>query len=101
MTDADQPLDAIRVMELVAGAMESAMLGMSSVDAAAQLVQAKQPSLRELAAARRENFEVHGAGTPDILRELGMAPSPVPPEVLRMRTAIDDVLTAAERQMEA
>lgn len=85
-----QPLDAVRVMALVGDALEHVRLGRDFASAAAMLVQKRRPSRRELAAARRENLEVHGGG-PDLSRyELNRC------QVLRLRNAIDEVLAAAE-----
>ncbi len=54
--------------------------------AARDLVDRRTPSQRELAAARRENLQLHG-GTPEVLRRLGVTASPVPPAV-RLRRAV-------------
>jgi hypothetical protein len=48
-----------------------------------------------LNAAREENLrQFGGAPTPDILRLAGVAPRPVPKDVLRLRQMIDEVLVA-------
>lgn len=94
----DQPLDLVRTLDLVGDAMTAVLRGIDPNIAAAETLKAKRPTARELAAARRENQEVHGGGTPDVLRDM-MPPSPVPEEVARLRRLIDDVLVAAERQL--
>ncbi|CAN7554243.1 hypothetical protein LJR013_003966 [Pseudarthrobacter oxydans] len=94
----DQPLDLERILDLVGDAMTAAIRGVDPNVAAAEILNAKRPTARELAAARRENQEVHGGGTPEILRDF-MAPSPVPEETARLRRMIDDVLVAAEGQL--
>jgi hypothetical protein len=91
-----EPLDALRVMRLVADAMEMVMAQQEYSSAAATLVQQHRPSRRELSAARRENLEVHGGGASLRLAEFGVRGRPVPPEILRLRNAIDEVLAAAE-----
>ena len=90
-----QPLDLERIMMLVADAMEPVVNGGDHGVAAAILVGRHHPTLDELEAARRENLEVHGAGTPEILRQAGLPDLPISPDVLRLRQGIDDVLVAA------
>lgn len=96
----DQPLDLERILGLVGDAMTAAIHGVDPNVAAAAIFNAKRPTARELAAARHENQEVHGGGTPEILRDF-MAPSPVPEETARLRRMIDDILVAAEGQLGA
>jgi hypothetical protein len=95
---ADQPLDLQRTLDLVDDAMQASMLGDHPDVAAARIVEARRPTLREVAAAREQNQEVNSGLTPEPLRSL-MPPSPVPEEIVRLRRAIDDVLVAAERQL--
>lgn len=94
----DQSLNLERIMDLVADASAASLWGIAPDVAAAEIVKVRRPTLRELAAARRENQEVNGAGTPEILRTI-LPPSPVPEEVVRLRRMIDEVLVAAERQL--
>lgn len=92
----DEPLELARIIALGADAMEDTVLEREPHAAAVRLVERHQPSLRELAAARRENLEAHSGTTPDVIRAAGFGPVQVPPEVLQMRRAIDEVLAAAE-----
>jgi len=94
-----EPLDLERVMGLVADAMEAVYLGYP-LDRAARLIASTARDRRELAAARNENLQVHGGGyPPEISDEVrkAMGPAPAPPEFLRLRQAIDEVLAEAER----
>lgn len=91
----NEPLDLERVMTLVTDALTDVMLGIDPWEGARQLLERRRPTLQELGAARRENFEVHGGGMPEILKRVGFVAEPVPPEVLQMRRAIDDELHAA------
>lgn len=90
----NEPLDLERVMALVADTLERVMLGVDYASAAAAVVQQRRPTRRELAAARRQNLELYSGG-PDLTR-YGVPSLPVPPDVLRLRNAIDEVLAAAE-----
>lgn len=94
------PLDLERIMGLVGDAMALLSQGVSVSEAASTLVTRSKPSVREIAAARQQNHEVHGGGTPEILRPF-FKPTPVPEDVLRMRRMIDEVLTDAERRLGA
>jgi len=87
-------------MALVGDAASAAMSGVQVRSAAEHIVRSRHPTLRELAAAQRENLEVHGGGTPDILRDLGMSASPVPAEILRLREAVAAVLNQAARMVD-
>ena len=87
-------------MELVGDAMQVAMLGVSPVSGAHEIVDLRKPSVRLVAAARRENLEVHGGATPEPLRDL-IPPSPIPDDVARLRRLIDDVLVQIERIVSA
>lgn len=91
-----EPLDPLRVVTLVADAVEDVLSGRDPAGAARQLLAQRHPTLQELAAARMENLEVHGGGTPDVLRQVGFASAPVPPSVLRLRRGVDEVLLAAQ-----
>lgn len=91
------PLDLQRIMTLVADAMEHHLLGASVQEAAALLVEGRRPTARELAAARRENHEVHGGAVPVELSQVGLQPTPVPAEIASLRRSIDQVLTEAAR----
>ncbi len=90
------PLDPVRVVTLVADAVEDVLSGHDPAGAARKLLARRRPDLRELAAARAENLELHGGGTPDVLKEVGITAAPVPPSVLRLRRSVDEVLLAAE-----
>ena len=94
----NQALDHERVMDLVADALTASIAGTDPESTAVELVKVKQPTLRELAAARSENHDIHGGGTPEALRNL-LPPSPVSEEVARLRRMIDDVLVAAEGRL--
>jgi hypothetical protein len=93
-----QPLDALRVTGIVADALEAALLGTAPSQAARAIITAKRPSVLELAAAARENHEVHG-GAPDPLPRFGFAPQAVPEDVDRIRTAIHAILEEAAAQL--
>jgi hypothetical protein len=95
----DEPLRMDRIMDLVGDAMAASFFGVHPDAAAAEIVGRRRPSARELAAARRQNQEVHSGQTPEVLRQF-MPPTPVPEDVVRLRRMIDDVLVAAERQVE-
>lgn len=96
----NQALDLQRILGLVTDAMSAAYLGEDPDTAAAGMLASKKPTARELAAARRENQQAHGGGTPETPPGI-MKPSPAPEEVVRMRGMIDDVLVAAERQLDS
>lgn len=94
----DEPLPLEPVIDLVGDAMLAAMAGLDPKTAAAEIIKRRQPSIREVTAARRENHLVHGGGTPEVLRGL-VAPTSIPGDVVRLRRLIDDILSAAERSM--
>lgn len=95
MTD-EPALNLEDVMQLVADAMQVSMLGIAPSVGATDIVARRHPSVRLIAAAKRENLEVHGGATPEPLRSL-VPPSPIPGDIARLRRAIDDVLNAVER----
>lgn len=82
-------------MGLVADAMEAVLLGLPEGETIERLA-GKASSRHELRAARQENHEAHGGGTPDVLRAAGMDSIPVPTEVLQLRRAIDELLAKSE-----
>lgn len=90
MSDSE-PLDVQRVMTLVTDAMEVAVLGVPASQGAAEILAKRRPSLREVAAAARENHQMHG-GAEDPLVKYGFEPQGVPENVDRLRIAIDGVL---------
>lgn len=94
----NEPLHADRVMGLVGDALTASMHGTNPAVAASWIIATKRPTQRELVAARRENQELHGGGTPDVLRQF-LPPIPIPEEIARLRRMIDDVLAAIERQL--
>lgn len=94
----DEPLYMDRVLDLMIDAMVAALHEIDPEIAATDLLQMRHPIARELVAARQQNHEVHGGGTPDILREF-MPSQPVPEDIARLRRRIDDVLVAAQRQL--
>lgn len=85
-------------MGLVGDALTASIHGADPADAASWIIANKRPTQRELVAARRENQELHGGGTPDVLRQF-FPPTPIPEEIARLRRMIDDVLAAVERQL--
>lgn len=94
----DQPIELTRIMDLVGYALQASVLGIDPNTVASALLELKRPTARELAAARRENQEVHGSGTPEILRDF-VQPSPIPEDVARLRRMVDDILVAAQQQL--
>lgn len=96
----NEPLDLERILDLVTYAMSAAYLSEDTQAAAAALLTSKNPTMRELSAARRENQEVHGGGAPIIIPGL-REPSPTPEAVVIMRERINDILAAAERRLES
>lgn len=94
----DQPIELTRIMDLVGYALQASVLGIDPNTVASALLELKRPTARELAAARRENQEVHGSGTPEILRDF-VQPSPIPEDVARLRRMVDDILVTAQQQL--
>jgi hypothetical protein len=96
----NQALDLERILGLVTDAMSAVYLEVDPDVAAAALLAIKNPTARELAAARRENQEVHGGQTPKTFLGI-LQPSPPPASVVRLREKIDEVLVAAERRIDS
>ena len=96
----DPVLSLERVMLLVGDCMEVGRLGQDPRQAAREIVARIRPSLREVAAARRENQDLHGGGTPEPLRQF-VAASPIPEDIARLRRVIDDVLAEIHRVVAA
>jgi hypothetical protein len=96
----NQALDLQRILGLVTDAMSAAYLGEDPDTAAAALLASKNPTARELSAARHENQEVHGGGTPETLPGT-RPPAPTPETVVRLRGMIDGILVAAERRLDS
>lgn len=94
----DQLLDLMRVMDIVGVALSAALLGRDPNVAAAEILETKSPTARELAAARRENHELHGGGGQPEAPSGSLPTLPVPEDVAHLYRLIDDVLVAAERQ---
>lgn len=95
MSESRTPLDLERVMTLVADAAGSVLLGLPTQDAARALIDRRRPSALELAAAGRENHEVHRGQDHPILLAAGLPPVAVPDDVVRLERAVADVLAAA------
>jgi hypothetical protein len=96
----NQRLDLERILGLVTDAMSAAYSGENPDTAAGAILASKNPTALEVAAARRENQEAHGGGTPETLDNT-LKPSTVPEAVVRMREMIDEILVAAERRLES
>lgn len=95
MSEPREPLDLQRVMALVADAVEHLLLGAPPAVAAEALVDRRHPTARELAAASRENDDMHSGRDDPILLAAGFAPTVLPEKVVRLRRAVDEVLRIA------
>jgi hypothetical protein len=95
MSEPQEPLDLQRVMALVADTVEYLLLGAPPAVAAQALDDRQHPTACELAAAGRENDDMHSGRDDPILLAAGFAPTVVPEEVVRLRRAVDEVLRIA------
>lgn len=100
MSEQQEPLDLQRIMALVADTVAYVLLGAPPAVAAQALVDQQHPTARELAAAARENDDMHSGRDEPILLAAGFAPAVVPEEVVRLRRAVDEVLRIAHNLLQ-